>query len=241
MRMEGDQFYLRSPHEMYETFAGMEMRFLAANRSPTASTSSSNWGNGIFPAFALPPAKTSAEYLRELCEAGLRERYASDPRRWQNGDSTSGALSDEVRQRLERELDVINKLGFADYFLIVWDFRCAMPRSAAFPARPAVRALVPWFAMRCGSVTSARCSTICSFERFWTRVVAKRPDIDIDFCKDRRGEVIQYVKEKIRARRNVAQIGTVRQRSQRGPRFRDVGRTHRPPDLPCRSNRGDGA
>ena len=89
---------------------------------PTRSTSSWSSASDIFRRSNCRRRKTSADYLRELCEAGLRERYADDPRRWQNGDPQAGELAEEVRQRLDRELDVINKLGFADYFLIVWDF-----------------------------------------------------------------------------------------------------------------------
>ncbi len=122
MRMEGDQFFLRSPEEMYAAFPGWKMRSPAASRLPTASICNWNWASGISRRSRRRPAKTTAAYLRELCEAGLRERYANDPRRWQNNDPQSGELSDEVRQRLERELHVIEKLGFCDYFLIVWDF-----------------------------------------------------------------------------------------------------------------------
>ena len=79
-------------------------------------------GKRHFPSFTPPAAKTTSEYLRELCDAGVRERYATDARRWQNDDPQSGQLSDDVQQRLERELQTIEKLGFCDYFLIVWDF-----------------------------------------------------------------------------------------------------------------------
>ncbi len=173
---------------------------------------------------SLPPdAKTTSEYLRELCEAGLRERYANDPRRWRDDDPQSGEIADEVRQRLDRELDVIEKLGFSDYFLIVWDFVRYAARARTFPARPAAPASARWCATRCRSATSARCEYDLLFERFLDENRREAPDIDIDFCKDRRGEVIQYVKDKY-GEANVAQIGTFGTLAARAA-IRDVGRT----------------
>src|SRR4029079_7671337 len=122
MRMEGDQFYLRGPEEMYAAFTGLEDAVARSQQIADSVDLQLELGKRHFPSFTPPDAKTTGEYLRELCEAGLRERYANEPRRWQNDDPQSGQLSDEVRQRLERELHVIEKLGFCDYFLIVWDF-----------------------------------------------------------------------------------------------------------------------
>jgi DNA polymerase III subunit alpha len=222
MRMEGDQFYLRSPHEMYETFVGMEDAVSRSQQIADTVDIQLELGKRHFPAFALPPAKSSAEYLRELCEAGLRERYASDPRRWQNSDPQSGAHSEEVRQRLERELDVINKLGFADYFLIVWDFvRHATERGIPCTARGSGVGSLVCYALRISHICPLQYDLL--FERFLDESRREAPDIDIDFCKDRRGEVIQYVKEKY-GEANVAQIGTFGTLAARAA-IRDVGRT----------------
>ena len=175
MRMEGDQFYIRSPQEMYATFTGLEDAVARSQEIANAVDIQLDLGKRHFPTFQLPPQRTSAEYLRELCEAGLRERYATDPHRWQNGDPHSGELSEEVRQRLDRELDVINKLGFADYFLIVWDFvRYAVEHDIPCTARGSgVGSLVCYRAEE--SATSARWSTTCCSSDSSTRIAARRP------------------------------------------------------------------
>jgi DNA polymerase-3 subunit alpha len=165
---------------------------------------------------------TQAEYLRELCEAGLRGRYAADPRRWQNDDPQSGELADDVRQRLDRELDVINTLGFADYFLIVWDFvRYAVEHDIPCTARGSGVGSLVCYALRISHICPLEYDLL--FERFLDENRREAPDIDIDFCKDRRGEVIQYVKEKY-GEANVAQIGTFGTLAARAA-IRDVGRT----------------
>ncbi|HEY4235015.1 MAG TPA: DNA polymerase III subunit alpha [Lacipirellulaceae bacterium] len=222
MRMEGDQFYLRSPHEMYETFAGMEDAVARSQQIADTVDIQLELGKRHFPSFALPPAKTQADYLRELCEAGLRERYSNDSRRWQNGDPQSGAIADDVRKRLERELDVIDKLGFADYFLIVWDFvRYAAEQGIPCTARGSGVGSLVCYALRISHICPLEYDLL--FERFLDESRREAPDIDIDFCKDRRGEVIQYVKEKYGAA-NVAQIGTFGTLAARAA-IRDVGRT----------------
>ena len=160
--------------------------------------------------------------MRELCDAGLRERYADDPRRWQNNDPQSGELSDEVRQRLERELDVIEKLGFCDYFLIVWDFvRYATEQKIPCTARGSGVGSLVCYALKISHVCPLHYGLL--FERFLDENRREAPDIDIDFCKDRRGEVIQYVKDKY-GEANVAQIGTFGTLAARAA-IRDVGRT----------------
>jgi DNA polymerase-3 subunit alpha len=140
----------------------------------------------------------------------------------QNGSSTDQHdLAPEVLDRLERELDVINKLGFPNYFLIVWDFvRHAREQGIPATARGSgVGALVSY---------SLYLSHVCPleydllFERFLDISRLEAPDIDIDFCKDRRGEVINYVKEKY-GHDNVAQIGTFGTLAARAA-IRDVGR-----------------
>ncbi len=222
MRMEGDQFYLRSPQEMYATFTGLEDAVARSQQIADTVDIQLELGKRHFPAFQLPPEKTSADYLRELCEAGLRERYANAPHRWQNGDPQSGQLSDEVRQRLERELHVINTLGFADYFLIVWDFvRYAAENSIPCTARGSGVGSLVCYALRISHVCPLEYDLL--FERFLDENRREAPDIDIDFCKDRRGEVIQYVKDKY-GEANVAQIGTFGTLAARAA-IRDVGRT----------------
>src|SRR6476660_4666639 len=119
MRMEGDQFFLRAPEEMYAAFVGLEDAVARSQQIADSVDIQLELGKRHFPAFSPPAGKTPAMHLRELCEAGLRERYADNPQRWKDGNPQSGELSDDVRQRIERELAVIEKLGFCDYFLIV--------------------------------------------------------------------------------------------------------------------------
>ncbi|MGD9637132.1 MAG: DNA polymerase III subunit alpha, partial [Pirellulales bacterium] len=222
MRMEGDQFFIRSPQEMYASFPGLEDAVARSQEIADSVDIQLELGKRHFPAFKLPETKTQAEYLRELCEAGLRERYADTPRRWQNSDPASGQLSDEVLQRLERELYVINKLGFADYFLIVWDFvRYAVENNIPCTARGSGVGSLVCYALRISHVCPLEYGLL--FERFLDENRREAPDIDVDFCKDRRADVIQYVKDKY-GEANVAQIGTFGTLAARAA-IRDVGRT----------------
>ncbi len=222
MRMEGDQFFLRSPEEMYAAFTGLEDAVARSQQIADGIDLQLELGKRHFPAFAPPAGKTTAAYLRELCEAGVRERYAEDARRWQKIDPQSGVLADDVRQRLERELEVIEKLGFCDYFLIVWDFvRYAMDHGIPCTARGSGVGSLVCYALHISHVCPLQYDLL--FERFLDENRREAPDIDIDFCKDRRGEVIQYVKDKY-GEANVAQIGTFGTLAARAA-IRDVGRT----------------
>jgi DNA polymerase-3 subunit alpha len=220
--MEGDQFYLRAPEEMYAAFPSFEDAVARSQQIADSIDLQLELDKRHFPSFALPEAKTAGEYMRELCIAGLRERYANDARRWQNGDAQGGAFSEEVQQRLDREIHVIEKLGFCDYFLIVWDFvRHAMERDIPCTARGSGVGSLVCYALKISHVCPLHYGLL--FERFLDENRREAPDIDIDFCKERRGEVIQYVKEKY-GEANVAQIGTFGTLAARAA-IRDVGRT----------------
>jgi DNA polymerase-3 subunit alpha len=222
MRMEGDQFYLRSPEEMYTAFPDLQDAVARSQQIADRVDIQLELDQRHFPAFTPPESKSPGDYLRELCEAGLRERYAHHPHRWRNNDPSSGVLSDEVRQRLERELDVIDKLGFPDYFLIVWDFvRYAVEKGIPCTARGSGVGSLVCYALGISHVCPLEYDLL--FERFLDESRREAPDIDIDFCKERRGEVIQYVKEKY-GEANVAQIGTFGTLAARAA-IRDVGRT----------------
>jgi len=222
MRMEGDQFYLRSQQEMYATFTGLEDAVARSQQIADSVDIQLELGKRHFPAFNLPPERTSADYLRELCEAGLRQRYASDPRRWRNEDPAGGEFSELVEQRLTRELDCINTLGFVDYFLIVWDFvRYAGEQGIPCTARGSGVGSLVCYALKISHVCPLEYDLL--FERFLDENRREAPDIDVDFCKDRRADVIQYVKDKY-GEANVAQIGTFGTLAARAA-IRDVGRT----------------
>jgi DNA polymerase-3 subunit alpha len=230
MRMDSSEFYLKSPEEMHAAFVGFDRDLVegAVNRSQEIADSVAidlELGKRHFPGFELPAGRTASDELRQLCLDGLRERYATVPKRWADGkvpsEGGAGELDSAVLDRLDRELGVINTLGFASYFLIVWDFvRYARERDIPAAARGSgVGALVAY---------SLYLSHVCPleydllFERFLDINRLEAPDIDIDFCKERRGEVIDYVKQKY-GEANVAQIGTFGTLAARAA-IRDVGR-----------------
>lgn len=217
MKMEGDQFFLRSAEQMY---AALPDQLEALGRSQEIADSihiDLELGQRHFPTFHPPKNKPSQDYLRELCIAGLKERYEDEPERWEGDD-----LSQEVYDRLNRELGVIGKLGFCDYFLIVWDFvRFAVEKGIPSTARGSGVGSLVCYALMMSHVCPLKYDLL--FERFLDENRLEAPDIDIDFCKERRAEVIQYVKDKY-GEANVAQIGTFGTLAARAA-IRDVGRT----------------
>ncbi len=219
MRMEGNQFYVRSPEEMYASFPGLEEAVRQSQAIADGVEIELELGRRHFPMFHPPEEKTPSDYLRELCLTGLKERYADRPDRW-DGEK-DGELSKNVLERLDRELGVIEKLGFPNYFLIVWDFvRYARERDIPATARGSGVGSLVAYALYLSHVCPLEYDLL--FERFLDVSRLEAPDIDIDFCKDRRGEVIQYVKEKY-GEANVAQIGTFGTLKARAA-IRDVGR-----------------
>jgi DNA polymerase-3 subunit alpha len=196
MRFETDEFFVRSPDEMYSAMPGQEEALAASAKiAETIEPQYESLGLGqrCFPSFQPPENKSPEDYLRELCHDGLRKRYGETP-------------PPEAAARLEHELSVINRMGFASYFLIVWDFvRYARERGIPASARGSA----------CGALVSylLQISNICPlkydllFERFLDPDRFEAPDIDIDLCQERRYEVIEYVRKKY-GDANVAQIGT---------------------------------
>jgi DNA polymerase-3 subunit alpha len=169
-----------------------------------------------FPVFTPPDGKSSIEYLRELCLEGLQERYADNPARYKDGK-----FSDEVLARLDRELSVIDTLGFPNYFLIVWDLvRVAEERGIERTARGSGVGALVCYALNLSHVCPLEFDLL--FERFLDENRLEAPDIDIDFDQQRRGEILEYVKEKY-GEANVAQIGTFGTMAAKMA-IRDVGR-----------------
>jgi DNA polymerase-3 subunit alpha len=216
MKMENDSFYLRSPEEMYEHFPGLEDAVARSQEIANSVCIDLELGKRNFPVFHLPPQKTAEDYLRELCIEGLMERYSDEPDMLKDG-----VLSDVVIARLDRELGVINKLGFPNYFLIVWDFvREARDKGIPATARGSGVGALVCFALYLSHVCPIKYDLL--FERFLDLNRKEAPDIDIDFCKERRGLIINYVKEKY-GESNVAQIGTFGTLQARAA-IKDVGR-----------------
>lgn len=201
MKMENDQFFLRSPDQMYEKFPGLEHAVARSQEIADSVDIDIELGKYFFPGFECPDQKQPVDYLRELCIKGLKERYADDPDRW-NGDD----LSEEVHARLDRELDVIEKLGYPTYFLIVWDFVLhARSKGISATARGSGVGAIVCYALYMSHVCPLRYDLL--FERFLDESRTEPPDIDIDFEKERRVEVIDYVKERYGSEM-VCQIGT---------------------------------
>ncbi len=216
MRMEGNEFYLRSPEEMVAAFPGLEDAVARSQEIADSVHIKLKLGKRHFPVFAPPEGKTSEEHLRELCYQGLRERYADNPQRCADGE-----LSEEVTARLERELRVIEKLGFPNYFLIVWDVvRFARSVGIEATARGSGVGSLVCYALYLSHVCPLEYDLL--FERFLDESRLESPDIDIDFDQQRRGAVLQYVKEKY-GTENVAQIGTFGTLAARAS-VRDTGR-----------------
>jgi DNA polymerase-3 subunit alpha len=208
MRYEGDQFYVRPPDEMYRLFPGHEDAVQRSQEIADGCHIDLDFKARHFPAFEPPGGKKPEEYLRELCLEGVRERYGENP-------------PQTVLDRLEHELGIICRMGFASYFLIVSDFvRFAVENHIPASARgSAVGALVS-YVLRLSHVDPLEYDLL--FERFLDPNRSEAPDIDIDLCQDRREEVLAYVRQKY-GEASVAQIATFGTLAARAA-VKDVGR-----------------
>ena len=216
MKMEGDQFYLRSPEEMYENFPGLEDAVARSQEIADTVDIDLELGKRHFPVYPLEKDKDPDEYLREVCTNGLKDRYKNNSEMLIDGE-----LSPVAQARLDRELGVIERLGFANYFLIVWDF-VVHSREQGVPntARGSGVGALVCYALYLSHVCPIKYDLL--FERFLDENRLEAPDIDIDFCKERRVEIIQYVRDKY-GEENVAQIGTFGTLAARAA-IKDVGR-----------------
>ena len=180
MKMDGSEYYLRSPQEMYDHFPGLEDAVARSQQIADTVDIDLELGKRHFPTFTLPAEKTAEQLLRELCLEGLQDRYADDASKWKDGE-----LSAEVMQRLERELGVINQLGFPNYFLICWDFvRQARSQGIPATARGSGVGAIVCYALYLSHVCPLDYDLL--FERFLDENRLEAPDIDIDFCKEQR-------------------------------------------------------
>lgn len=193
MKYGSDQFYLRSPQEMYQLFQGQEDAVERSQKIAEQCEVVLDFKKRHFPVFTPPKKKKPDVFLHELCQAGLQERYGEHP-------------SAAAQERLEHELKVIDRLGFSSYFLIVWDF-CRFAREQGFPygARGSACGSIVSYVLKLSHVDPLEYGLL--FERFLDPNRAEAPDIDIDFCQDRRDEVIRYVKQ-LYGEGSVAQIAT---------------------------------
>ncbi len=211
MRFETDQFHVRSPDEMYQAMPGHDEALATSMRIAELVEDhykSLELGKRQFPSFQPPQGKSPEDYLRDLCEQGLLDRYGENP-------------PPEARERLEHELGIICRMGFASYFLIVWDFvRFAREQGIPNSARGSACGALVSYLLYLSHVDPLKYDLL--FERFLDPNRSEAPDIDIDLCKERRYEVIEYVKRKYGAT-NVAQIGTFGTMGAKAA-LKDVGR-----------------
>ena len=208
MRFESRELYLKSEEEMRALFP--ELQEAADNTVAIAERCSFDFEFGHYhlPRFKLPAGETdSFAYLQKLCEKGFAERFPDRP---------------QVHEQLEYELNMIKKMGFVDYFLIVSDFIGYAKRNGipVGPGRGSAAGSVVSYCLHITDVDPIKYSLF--FERFLNPERVSMPDIDVDFCVNRRGEVIDYV-NRLYGSDHVAQIVTFGTMAARGA-IRDVGR-----------------
>ena len=208
MRYEGGQFYIKSEEEMRELFPYALEALENTQKIADRCNVEIEFGVTKLPKYDVPERYNSWEYLNKLCYEGLNKRYP-DPSR-------------ELRERLEYELSVIQSMGYVDYFLIVWDFiKYAKDHKIMVgPGRGSAAGSIVSYCLEITTIDPIRYQLL--FERFLNPERVSMPDIDVDFCFERRQEVIDYVVRKYGADR-VVQIVTFGTLAARGV-IRDVGR-----------------
>ncbi|MBV9489451.1 MAG: DNA polymerase III subunit alpha [Verrucomicrobia bacterium] len=205
------EVYFKTREEMAALFGEIPGALDNTLRIAEACNLNLDFGGTKYPAYPPPAGKTREQYLRELCFAGLRKRY---------GDRAE--TDQDLRKRLDYELSILEKTGFTSYFLIVWDF-IHFGKQHGIPVGPgrgsAAGSLVA-YVLEITDLDPLRFGLI--FERFLNPERVSPPDIDVDFCQNRRGEVIEYVRHKYgtRAVSQIVTFGTLGAKSV----VRDVGR-----------------
>ncbi|MEA4883786.1 MAG: DNA polymerase III subunit alpha [Clostridia bacterium] len=208
MRFPTDQFYLKSPEEMYRAFAEIPEACEVTCEIASRCNVDLDFSTVHMPEFVPPHGETHENYLRRQCYEGAVRRFT--------------LVSDEVRARLDYELGVIGRMGYSGYFLIVWDFiRFAKSRGIFVgPGRGSAPGSLVAYCLGITDIDPLKYALL--FERFLNPERITMPDIDVDFCYERRGEVIDYVAAKYGADR-VCQIITFGTMAARAA-IRDVGR-----------------
>ena len=213
MRYEGGQYYVKSPQEMEQLFPYALQALENTQKIADRCDVTIEFGVTKLPKYEVPSGMTSWEYLQRLCHEGLKKQY--------------GQPSQELQDRLEYELNTIKNMGYVDYFLIVWDFiKYAKDHGIAVgPGRGSAAGSIVSYCLEITTIDPIRYQLL--FERFLNPERVSMPDIDVDFCFERRQEVIDYVVRKY-GKDRVVQIVTFGTLAARGV-IRDVGRVM---DLP---------
>ena len=213
MRYEGGQYYVKSPEQMAALFPYALQALENTQKIADRCNVEIEFGVTKLPKYEVPDGMTSWEYLNKLCFEGLERRY--------------GNPGEELKERLTYELDTIHNMGYVDYFLIVWDFiNYAKTHGIAVgPGRGSAAGSIVSYCLEITDIDPIRYQLL--FERFLNPERVTMPDIDVDFCYERRQEVIDYVVRKY-GKDRVVQIVTFGTLAVRGV-IRDVGRVM---DLP---------
>ncbi len=217
MRYEGGQFYVKSEEEMRALFPYAQEALDNTHKIAERCNVEIEFGVTKLPQYDVPDGYTSWEYLQKLCEEGFHKRYPND-------DGT-------LRERLRYELDVIHSMGYVDYFLIVWDFIHFAKSNGIMvgPGRGSAAGSIVAYSLEITDIDPIRYQLI--FERFLNPERVSMPDIDVDFCFERRQEVIDYVVRKY-GKDRVVQIVTFGTLAAKGV-VRDVGRALDMPYAQC--------
>ena len=221
MRYEGGQYYVKSEEEMKGLFPYAWEAVENTQRIAQRCNVEIEFGVTKLPKFEVPEGYDSWTYLNKLCFDGLKERYGEDE------NAPAGDTGQTLKERLTYELNVIRTMGYVDYFLIVWDFINYAKSNGIMvgPGRGSAAGSIVAYALKITNIDPIKYNLL--FERFLNPERVSMPDIDIDFCFERRQEVIDYVSRKYGSEK-VVQIVTFGTLAAKGV-IRDVGRVM---DLP---------
>ena len=183
MKFPSDEFYLKSREEMEKLFPELEDALDNTNEIAERCNVEFEFHKYHLPRYDVPEGYTTNGYFRELCKKGLEERYGED-------------CPDEYKERLEYELNTIENMGYVEYFLIVWDFINSAKQNNIMvgPGRGSAAGSIVAYTLKITDIDPMKYNLL--FERFLNPERVSMPDIDIDFCYERREEVIDYVKRK---------------------------------------------
>jgi len=208
MKFETEEFYFKTAEEMEDLFTEYEGALSNSLKIAERCNVEKDFSKRYLPEYHLPEGKNPDDYLKELCYKGLETRYSE--------------ITPEIKERLEYELQVISKMDYSHYFLIVWDLIEYAKREKVIvgPGRGSAAGSLVAYSLGITNIDPLRYSLL--FERFLNPERISMPDIDIDFCDDKRDKVMQYVCDKY-GQEKVAQIITFGTMAARAA-VRDVGR-----------------